>query len=186
MDENKNMEQQENATPENAENNEQQVAGDQQEAVTIESLMADMAKLKAENAKNKAALDKALHNNGELTKQLRAKMTASEQEEEAKREAEEAQRKMIAELQQYKLKSEARERYLTLGMNPEHARLAAEAEAAGDMEALSRVQQKHTEALLKAKEAEWLKSRPDIKTGHDEDKPEEDPFLVGFNSYGKY
>ena len=63
--------------------------------ITIESLMAELTKAKAESAKNKTALDKALHNNGELTKQLRAKMTASEQEAEAKREAEEAQAKRI-------------------------------------------------------------------------------------------
>lgn len=103
------------------------------EAPTVESLMADMAKLKAENARNKAALDKALHNNGELTKQLRAKMTASEQEEEAKREREEAIQKHLKDLEDYKRKSEARERYLTLGMNAERARQAAEAEVAGDM-----------------------------------------------------
>ena len=180
MEENKNIndpnveeKEQENKVAENQPENEQ--------PITIESLMADMAKLKAENAKNKAALDKALHNNGELTKQLRAKMTASEQEEEAKREREEAQQKEIEDLKNYKRRSEARERYLTLGMSPEHAKAAAEAEVAGDMEALSDVQKKHTEALLQAQKAEWLKSRPDPNVGHGEDEKEKDPFLAGFS-----
>lgn len=180
MEENKNIndpkveeKEQENKGAENQPENEQ--------PITIESLMADMAKLKAENAKNKAALDKALHNNGELTKQLRAKMTASEQEEEAKREREEAQQKEIEDLKNYKRRSEARERYLTLGMSPEHAKAAAEAEVAGDMEALSDVQKKHTEALLQAQKAEWLKSRPDPNVGHGEDEKEKDPFLAGFS-----
>ena len=182
MEENKNV----NQDPEKVENPEQ--AEQQKETVnkepevTMESLIADMAKLRAENAKNKAALDKALHNNGELTKQLRAKMTASEQEEEAKREREEAQRKEIEDLKNYKRRSEARERYLTLGMSPEHAKLASEAEVDGDMEALAKVQQQHTEALLKAKEAEWLKSRPEPQGGHGEGDANADPFLAGFKS----
>ena len=180
MEENKNV----NNEPEQKENPEQ---GEPKEPVkepevTMESLIADMAKLRAENAKNKAALDKALHNNGELTKQLRAKMTASEQEEEAKREREEAQRKEIEDLKNYKRRSEARERYLTLGMSPEHAKLASEAEVDGDMEALAKVQQQHTEALLKAKEAEWLKSRPEPQGGHGEGDANADPFLAGFKS----
>lgn len=155
---------------------------EQEKPITMESLMADMAKLKAENAKNKLALDKALHNNGELTKQLRAKMTASEQEEAAKREREEAQQKEIEDLKNYKRRSEARERYLTLGMSPEHAKQAAEAEVAGDMEALANVQKLHTDAMLKTKEAEWLKSRPDVNAGHNEDKEATDPFLAGFKN----
>ena len=149
--------------------------------MTMDGLLAQLATLKVENARNKAALDKALHNNGELTKQLRAKMTASEQEEEAKREREEAQQKEIEDLKNYKRRSEARERYLTLGMSPEHAKAAAEAEVAGDMEALSDVQKKHTEALLQAQKAEWLKSRPDPNVGHGEDEKEKDPFLAGFS-----
>lgn len=151
--------------------------------ITLESLMAEMAKLKAENAKNKTALDKALHNNGELTKQLRAKMTASEQEEEAKREAEEAQKNRIKDLENYKAKSEARERYMTtIGMTPELAKEAAEAEVAGDMDALASVYKRHQEAALKAHEAEWLKKRPLPAAGREESKDEEDPFLKGFNN----
>ena len=105
-------------------------ATEEQEPITVDSLMAQMAQLKAENAKNKTALDKALHTNGELTKQLRAKMTASEQEAEAKREAEEAQANRIRDLEEYKARSEARERYLTLGMPADMAKEAADALAA--------------------------------------------------------
>ena len=155
---------------------------DEQNDVSVESMMAEIAKLKAENAKNKTALDKALHNNGELTKKLREKMTASEQEEEAKREHDEAIQKHIKDLEDYKRRSEARERYLTMGMSAEHAKLASEAEVAGDMEALAKVQSQHTAALLKEKEAEWLKSRPDVNAGHGEGEGEKDPFLAGFNS----
>ena len=140
---NKNLETQNQESNKPEENQNGGDKGNQPE-VTMESMIAEMAKLKAENAKNKAALDKALHNNGELTKQLRAKMTASEQEEEAKREAEEAQKKLIKDLQDYKLKSEARERYMTtIGMSADLAKQAAEAEVTGDMEALSGVYKQH-------------------------------------------
>ena len=152
-----------------------------QEPITVESLMAELAKQKAENAKNKTALDKALHNNGELTKQLRARMSASEQEAEAKRQAAEAQANRIKELEDYKRGSEARERYMeTVGMSPELAKEAAAAEVAGDMDALASVYRRHQEAALKASEAEWLKKRPLPETGRDEDKAKEDPFLAGF------
>lgn len=167
----------ENRNPEQTE----EQATQNNEEVSVESMMAEIAKLKAENAKNKTALDKALHNNGELTKKLREKMTASEQEEEAKRERDETIQKHIKELEDYKRRSEARERYLTMGMSAEHAKLASEAEVAGDMEALAKVQSQHTAALLKEKEAEWLKSRPDVNAGHDESDGEKDPFLAGFN-----
>lgn len=156
--------------------------GEQQEQeITVDSLMAEMAKLKADNAKNKTALDKALHNNGELTKQLRAKMTASEQEAEAKREAEEAQANRIKELETFKRTAEARERYMsTIGMTADMAKEAADAEVSGDMDALAAVYKRHQEAAMKAQEAEWYKNRPVPETGRGEGKAEVDPFLAGF------
>ena len=150
--------------------------------ITIESVMAELAKARAESAKNKAALDKALHNNGELTRQLRAKMSASEQEQEAKRAAEEEQKNRIKELEDYKRRSEAKERFMTtMGMPPELAKEAADAEVAGDMEALTSVHKRHTDAILKASREQWLKERPEAASGHDEGHEKEDPFLAGFN-----
>lgn len=176
MEENKNVQTEEKNVAE------QNPSEEKVEPITVDSLMAELAQIKAESAKNKAALDKALHSNGELTKQLRAKMTASEQEAEAKREAEEAQANRIKELEQYKLRSEARERYMaTIGMPADLAREAADAEVNGDMDALASVYKRHQEASLKAHEAEWLKNRPVPETGRDEDKAKEDPFLAGFN-----
>ena len=170
------VEQEVKTTPET----EKPVDGQQeQQPITLESLMAENTRMRAEMAKNKAALDKALHNNGELTKQLRAKMTASEQEEEAKRQAEEAQANRIKELEDYKRRSEARERYMTIGMPADLAKEAAEAEVSGDMDALTSVYKRHNEVSIKAHEAEWLKTRPVPEAGHDE-KGKEDPFLAGF------
>ena len=80
-------------------------------------------------------------------------------------EAEEARKAYISELEGYKQKNEAKERYLLQGMAPELAIKAAEAEVTGDMDALADIQKQHTDALIKAKEAEWKKSRPPVNAG---------------------
>lgn len=139
---------------------------DQEKTPTVEELMAELAKERAAKAKDKAALDKVLKENGEIKKQLRAKQTQQEIDDEAKREAEEQQKAYVTELEDYKKRNEAKERYLLQGMDAELAKKAAEAEVSGDMDELADIQKQHTESLLKAKEAEWKKSRPDINAGH--------------------
>ena len=133
---------------------------------TLESLKAELAKEKAARAKDKAALDKTLKENGDIKKQLRARQTQQEIDDEAKKEAEETQKAHIAELEDYKKRNEAKERYLLQGMEAELAKKAAEAEVSGDMDGLADIQRQHTEALIKAKEAEWKKSRPQLNAGH--------------------
>lgn len=132
---------------------------------SVEELMAQLAKERATNAKNKNALDKALKETGELKKSLRAKQTAEEQAEEAKKEQEEQRQAYIGELELYKRTNEAKERYLLQGMNAELAIQAANAEVEGDMDALADIQKQHTDALLKAKENEWKASRPNLNGG---------------------
>lgn len=132
---------------------------------TIEELMTQLAQEKAARAKDKAALDKALKEKGELTKNLRARSTQQQMEEDAKREEAEQTKQYIAELEAYKHKNEAKERYLLQGMTAELATKAAEAEVSGDMDALADIQKQHTDALLKAKEKEWKASRPPLNAG---------------------
>ena len=135
------------------------------EQTNSQELMAQIAQLKADATRYKTALDKALKENGGLTKQLRARMNAEEQEEAAKAEAEEQRKAYIAELEGYKQKNEAKERYLLQGMSAELAVKAAEAEVTGDMDLLADIQKQHTDSLIKAKEAEWKKSRPAVNAG---------------------
>lgn len=154
-------------------NNEQQNQQEEsQQDVSIEGLMAQLASLKVENARNKAALDKQMKANGELTKQLRAKMTAAEQEAESKREAEDAQKKLISELQEFKHRAEAKERYMLMGMSADFAKQAAEAEVKNDMDTLASVMKQYNDFSLKAQQAEFLKNRPDINAGHGEESDE--------------
>lgn len=166
---------------EQAEQNGGQGGQQQEPETTLESVSADNAKLRAELAKSKIALDKALHNNGELTKQLRAKMTAQEQEDEAKRIEAENFRTHMADLENFKKKTEAKERYMTIGMSADLAKEAAEAEVTGDMDALTEVYKRYNEASIKANKDEWLRTRPEPAASREE-AGNEDPFLKGFNA----
>lgn len=133
--------------------------------VTMESLMAEIAELKAQNTKTKGALDKALKEKGDITKQYREVLTEAQQAKIDKETADEEQRKYVEGLEQYKAKSEAKNRYTLLGMDADMAEKAAEAEISGDMDALAMIQKQHTEALIKQKQTEWMGSRPPINAG---------------------
>lgn len=130
-----------------------------------DALMAEIARMRVSEQKMKKELDKALKEKGEVTKALRAKQTAAELEDEAKREEEERHQAYVMELEEFKRKTEAKERYLMQGMSVEMATKAADAEVSGDMEALTDIQRQHTEATLKAARAEWQKSIPQPNFG---------------------
>lgn len=66
---------------------------------TSEALNAEIARLKADLAKQKNALDNATKEAGDLRKELRSKMTQEQIDAEAKKEAEEAQKNRIIELE---------------------------------------------------------------------------------------
>jgi len=131
----------------------------------VAELLAELAKERAARQKDKAALDKVLKENGEIKKSLRARQSEQEIEDEAKREEAEKVKAHIAELEEYRQRNEAKERYLLQGMDAETAKKAAEAEVSGDMDELAAIQKQHTDALIKAKEAEWKASRPQLNVG---------------------
>lgn len=132
---------------------------------TVEKLLAQLAQQKAENAKLKNANDKSSKEAAEYKKQLRAKQTAEEQASEAQREAEEQHKQYVAELEEFRNKTMAKDRYLAQGMPVDLAAKAAEAEISGDMDALATIQKQFTESVVKAKEIEWKKSRPEPQVG---------------------
>lgn len=137
--------------------------------VTIESLMAEIAQLKADGAKNKTALDKALKEKGEITKLYRAKQTAEEQEAEAKKEAEE-QRRLAEEEKDMKIRRyEERDFYRELGMNGDLLEKTVEAKLNGDETTVSANIAKYYEdkmnAKIREKEIEILGSRPNPAVG---------------------
>ena len=155
---------------------------DQEATPSVEQLMTELAKERAERAKLKNSLDEASSEAAKYKKQLREKQTAKEIEDEEKQKQAEAHKAYVAELEAFKKKAEAKSRYALQGMSEELATKAAEAEVKGDMDELASIQRKHTEILLKEKEKEWIKSRPEVSAGNGEDGAETDPFLIGWNS----
>ena len=129
---------------------------------TVEELMAQLATEKADRAKEKQALDKALREKGELTKALRAKQTTEEQEAEAKAEAERLQNEKyeavkelnhIKAVNAYKSVSEKSvEKLIDAVSDADHNTIAAIIEA-----------EKKT-AVAEA-QTEWMKSRPRVNAG---------------------
>ena len=135
------------------------------DAETLESLKTELAEARAEQAKIKAALDKQMKQNGDLTKQLRSRQSQQEIEDEEKKAAEAEMKEHIASLEAYKRENEAKERYLLQGMDADMAKKAASAEVAGDMDQLADIQRQYTASVIKAKEAEWKKSMPKAHIG---------------------
>lgn len=157
-------------------------AGDEgkDNAPTLEQLMTELAKERAELAKLKNSLDEASSEAAKYKKALREKQSAEEIQTEEKLKAQEEHNRYVASLEAFKKQAEAKARYALQGMNEELATKAAEAEVKGDYDGLAAIQRRHTEELLKAREKEWLKNRPDINTGNGEDPAEKDPFLIGW------
>lgn len=150
---------------ENQQETNQNVAENSESEVMMESLMERIASLEVENKRNKAALDKALKEKGDITKQYRDVLTEAQQAKIDKETADEEHKQYVESLELFKAKAEAKARYALQGMSEEMAVKAAEAEISGDMDGLAMIQKQHTEAIIKEKEAEWLKSRPQVNVG---------------------
>lgn len=155
---------------------------EEEKAPTIEELMAELAQERAEKERMKNAFDKSSSEAANFKKQLRAKQTAEEQEEEAKKEREEQQKQYVTGLEKELSTIKATERYMGLGMAKDLAAETAAAELEGDSDKVMANMQKHMATVVQEKESEWLKNRPDVQAGNEEDKEEEDAFLKGFNS----
>ena len=132
---------------------------------SVESLMAEIAKMKAEVEKANLAKDKAMKERGDAVKALREKQSAEEIADEAKREQQEQHEAYVKDLELFKTRTMAKERYLMQGMTVEMADKAAQAEVDGDMDTLATIQKQHTDATVKKAKAEWQKTIPEANRG---------------------
>lgn len=145
---------------------------------TYEDALAEIAAAKAEAKKFKSERDAALKKAGDTTKALRARQSEEERKAEEEQAKQEERNEYIKGLEEYKARNEAKNRYLIQGMSTELAEQAAEAEVTGDMDALAEIQRKHTEALIKAKEAEWKKNSPRVNFGSDSTMTKEEILAI--------
>ena len=139
------------------------------DAPKVEDLMSELAQLKADMARNKNALDKALREKGEITKKLREKQTAEEAEAEAKAEAEAARAEREAEMEKTIATYEAKSMFAEMGLSGNDLETAVKAKIDGDEKTVYSVIVKHFEkkyeSALKTKESEWLGNRPQVNVG---------------------
>ena len=138
-------------------------------APKVEDLMSELAQLKADMARNKNALDKALREKGEITKRLREKQTAEEAEAEAKAEAEAARAEREAEMERKIATYEAKSMFAEMGLVGKDLETAVQAKIDGDEKTVYSVIVKYFEnkyeSALKTKESEWLGNRPQVNVG---------------------
>ena len=138
-----------------------------QEGPKVEDLMSEIAQLKADMARNKNALDKALKEKGEITKRLREKQTAEEAEAKAEAEAERAERE--AEKDRIIATYEAKAMFAEMGLAGQDLDTAVQAKIDGDEKTVYSVIVKYFEnkfeSALKTEKSEWLGNRPQVNVG---------------------
>lgn len=141
-----------------------------EKAPSVEELLAQLAQERATNAQNKAALDKALKEKGELTKNLRAKMSAEEQEAEAKKAADEAKDARIQELESKFRTMDYSKRYMGIGMDEKTAETLSEltgelSDADKFFSALDKFMKSKVKSAGEDAIQELIKKNPEIKSG---------------------
>lgn len=151
---------------------------DNDQQISIEEQLQQM---RIENAKLKKAQEKAAADATDWKKKYNATLSDAEKlaQEKADREAEKDAE--LNRLRRESAVSKFEKNFLTLGYSQELAQKAAEAQFDGDTDTLFLVQSQAQEAIVKAKEAEWYKTRPEINTGVGNGS-NDDPFLKGFNA----
>lgn len=124
-----------------------------------ESMAAQIAQLKADNARLKNDNDKLCTSEGNLRKQLRAKQTAEEQAAEAEAEAKRQQEEHTKAVERELAVMKATNRYLELGFSKEEAGKVATDEVNGDMDAW---QAGINSYLANAKKDAYAQARADL------------------------
>ena len=164
-----------------------------QNTPSVEELLAQLAQERATNAQNKAALDKALKEKGELTKNLRAKMSAEEQEAEAKKAADEAKDARIQELESKFRVMDYSKRYMGIGMDEKTAETLSE--MTGELtdpdkffSALGKFITASNKSAGENAVQDLIKKNPEIKAGSGDDTKtslaEEKAVLIGKRTAG--
>nr|DAX05959.1 MAG TPA: Major head protein [Bacteriophage sp.] len=149
------------------------------------SLEEQLQQMRIENAKLKKAQEDAATDASNWKKKYNATLSDAEKLAQEKADKEAEKDAELNRLRRESAVSKFEKNFLTLGYSQELAQKAAEAQFDGDTDTLFLVQSQAQDAILKAKEAEWYKNRPEINTGADTGA-DEDPFLKGFNSVGNY
>ena len=137
---------------------------------SVDELMAELAKERAEKAKLKNSFDTASSELAATKKQLRTKMTAEEQIEEEKRLADEAKDAKIQELESRFRTMDYSKRYMGIGMDEKTAESLSEltgelVDADKFFSALGKFINASNKAAEENYRQELIKNNPDINAG---------------------
>lgn len=134
-------------------------------APNVDELMAQIAQLTSDRDKYKSANDKLSKSEAEMKRQLRAKLSAEEQQAE---EMAEAQRLRDEEFEAMKAElnhNKAVNAYKVIS-DEKMVESLIEAVSDADHNAIATIMEKYANAKVKEAQAEWLKSRPQVNTGN--------------------
>ena len=123
-----------------------------------------------ENEKLKRAQEKAASDAADWKKKYNATLTDAQKAAQDKAEKEAERQEQFDKLLKENTVNKLSKNFLKLGYPEDKAEEAANAQYDGDTETLFRIQSEVQQALIKQKEAEWLKSRPYVSTGVGDEK----------------
>lgn len=132
---------------------------------TVEELLAQLATERAEKERFKAANDKLSKSEAELKRRERARMSTAEQEEEARKEAEAQRQKEYDDAMAELNKMKAEQAYNTVISNADVISNMVEAVNDKDHNSIALIIKSEVEKAVKEKQAEWLKTRPQVSAG---------------------
>ena len=130
----------------------------------VAELLTQIAEMKAQLSKTKNALDKSLKEKGDITKQLRAKQTAEEREDEARKEAEREKNEKFAAMERELNHIKAVAAYRGK-VADDKIDILIDAVTDNDHEAIANAVQTAYERGKKDGQAEYLKNRPQVAAG---------------------
>lgn len=139
-----------------------------------------------ENAKLKRALDKTSSEAAEYKHKWKDSLTEKEQIDLEQAEAKAKHEEEFEALVRKDKIHDLTETFMDLGYSKESAKKAAAAQVDGDTETLFMIQKQQQEQMLKAEEAKWIASRPQVQVGSGAATDEEDPFVKGFKSVKQF
>lgn len=135
-----------------------------------------LAKLTADYGKLKKAFDKTASEAADYKKRYNATLSEKELAEQEQMNAQKDLQAKYDSLLRENTLSNYERNYIELGYSSEQAKQAAVAQADGDMETLFKVQRSAQEALVKSKQAEWLKGRKQPSSGGNEEPMKQEDF----------
>ena len=140
-----------------------------------------LQQLMVENIKLKKAQERAASEAADYKKKYNATLTDKQRADQEKAEKEAEREEQFNKLLKENTVTKYEKNFLALGYSEDLANKAAVAQYDGDTESLFKIQSEFQQKLIKDREAEWLKNRPDVQAGNSEDDDKTDPFLKGFD-----